>query len=345
MNNLYKGFASDNNSGVSPEVLEMLQKVNNGHCVGYGADEYTKKATELFKDKFGENAVPFFTFTGTGANVLGITTLSKSFHAVICASTAHIYEDECGAPEKFSGCKLIAINTPDGKLTPEIIKTHLNGFDFEHRSQPKIISITQPTEMGTLYNLNEITAIAKLAHQYGMFFHMDGARLANAAVSLGKSFREITFETGVDVLSFGGTKNGLMAAESVIFFNEDLVQDFKYFRKQSMQLASKMRYISAQFIAYFKNDLWRKNASVANEMANLLYEKVKGIKGIKITQKVEANGVFAIVPKHIIEPLRKKYFFYDWNEATGEVRWMTSFDTTSEEIEDFVNTIQNLMNE
>lgn len=339
--NSQRGFASDNNSGVSPEVLDYLKKVNSGHAVGYGDDVFTAKAKKLFKAHFGPDADPYFVFTGTAANVLGISAATQSFNSVICASTAHINEDECGAPEKFSGCKLIAIETKNGKLTPKSILPHMVGFDFEHHSQPRIISITQSTEMGTVYSVKELEELAHFAHKYDLLLHMDGARLANAAVNLNLPFKSFTADVGVDLLSFGGTKNGLMAAESIVFFNQEAAQHFKYIRKQGMQLASKMRFISAQFIAYLENDLWKKNATHANKMAQLLYNKVKVIEGVTVTQKVEANGVFACIPKEIIQPLREKVFFYPWNETTGEVRWMASFDTTEQDIDNFVNLLKN----
>lgn len=331
-----RGFASDNNSGVSPEVFDEMLKVNSGHTIGYGNDVVTEKANALFKEYFGNEAIPYFVFTGTAANVLGITSATQSFQSVICAHTAHINEDECGAPEKFSGSKLIAIDTNNGKLTPEMIKPHLVGFDFEHHSQPAIISITQPTEMGTVYSVDEIKAIAQLAKQNGMFLHMDGARLANAAVSLNLPFKHFTRDAGVDILSFGGTKNGLMSAESIVFFEERTCKHFKYIRKQGMQLASKMRYVSAQFVAYLSGDLWKRNAQQANKMAQLLCDSVKNIEGVELTQKVEGNGVFAKIPKALIAPLQEQVFFYPWNETTGEVRWMTSFDTTEQDVEEFV---------
>jgi threonine aldolase len=335
-----RGFASDNNSGVSPEVIKKISEVNVGHEIGYGDDPYTREATLLFKQHFGSKAIPYFVFTGTAANVLGISAAKHSFNSVICASTSHINEDECGAPEKFSGSKLIAIDTQEGKLTPELIIPHLVKFDFEHHSQPGIISISQPTEMGTLYSVKEIKSLSQLAKRHGMFLHMDGARLANAAVGMNLPFKTFTADAGVDILSFGGTKNGLLAAESVIFFNEEICKHFKYIRKQGMQLASKMRFISAQFIAYFSDDLWKKNATHANKMAQKLAMEVKDMKEVKITQQVESNGVFAIIPKQIIKTLQKEVFFYPWNETSGEVRWMASFDTTEQDIDNFVKTLK-----
>lgn len=338
-----KGFASDNNSGVHPAILKAIENANAGHVVGYGDDPYTQKAISMFKDKFGEETEIFFVFNGTGANVLGLSTITRSFNSIICAETAHIQEDECGAPEKFTGCKLLPVEPVNGKLTPELIQHHLKGFDFEHHSQPKVISISQVTEMGTVYQPNEIIALADLAHKNNMFLHMDGARIANAAVTLNMDFKEFTKDCGVDVLSFGGTKNGMMMGEAVVFFNPKLTKLTKYIRKQSMQLYSKMRFVGAQFQAYFENDLWKQNATHANKMARLLESEVAKIPQIKLTQAVEANGVFAIVPPEIIEPLRERFFFYMWNDAKNEVRWMTSFDTTEEDICGFTDLIKQLL--
>jgi len=340
-----RGFASDNNSGISPEVLKKIKNVNSGHVVGYGDDIYTKKAIEIMKKKFGSKAEPYFVFTGTGANVLGIATSIRPFYSVFCAESSHIQVDECGAVERFAGCKLIPIPTPDGKLSTGKLQKHMVGFNFEHHSQPGIISISQVSEMGTIYTVDEIKILAEFAHKYGLLLHMDGARLSNAAVSLGVGFKEITSDAGVDVLSFGGTKNGLMAAESVVFFRKELSEEFKYIRKQGMQLSSKMRFIAAQFIAFFEDDLWKRNAQHANDMAQKLYQSVKNISGVEITQKVEANGVFAILPKPAIPRLQKEFFFYPWNEETGEVRWMTSFDSTEEDIVQFAQKIKEILSE
>lgn len=337
-----RGFASDNNSGVHPEVFKMMGQVNDGHVVGYGGDAFTEQAVSLFRDEFGHDTEVFFVFNGTGANVLSLSSLTNSYHSVICAETAHIQEDECGAPEKFTGCKLLPVETHDGKLRPEQILPHLKGFGFEHHSQPKVISISQVSEMGTLYTVDEIRALADLAHAHGMYLHMDGARIANAAVALNLPFRAFTRDAGVDVLSFGGTKNGLMMGEAVLFFNRELCPNTKYIRKQSMQLYSKMRFVAAQFLAYFNNDLWKKNAAHANRMAKMLADEVAKIPNVQITQKVEANGVFAMVPKTIIPLLQEKYFFYIWNENRSEVRWMCSFDTQEEDIMHFSELLKNL---
>lgn len=338
-----RGFASDNNAGVHPDILAEIANVNSGHTRGYGADIYTERANELFRDHLGSATETFFVFTGTAANVLGITGITRSWNAVITASTAHLETDECGAPEKFTGCKILTVDTPDGKITPDLIARHLHGFDFEHHAQPKVISITQSTEMGTVYTVSEIRKLAHCAHSRGMLLHMDGARLANAAVALDLPFRDFTSEAGVDVLSFGGTKNGMMFGEAICFLKPALSSNFKYIRKQGMQLASKMRYISAQYIGYFKNDLWRNLASHANNMAQILAEKISLIEGLTITQKVQANGIFVIMPRDIAEKLRQHYFFYPWNGQTSEYRLMTSWDTQEEDIENFVALLKKEM--
>lgn len=339
-----RGFASDNNSGIHPAILEAIQNVNVGHVAGYGDDIYTQNAINEFKKIFGNEIEVFFVFNGTGANILSITSSTNSFNSVICAATAHIFVDECGAPEKASGCKLIPITTKDGKLTPELIKPQLLGFGFEHHSQPKLISISQVTELGTVYEVDEIKAICKLAHQHGMLVHMDGARIANAAVSLNLPFNAFTNDAGIDVLSFGGTKNGMMFGEAVIFFNKELAENAKYIRKQSTQLYSKMRFIAAQFSAYFENDLWKINAAHANKMASVLAGKLVEI-GIPITQKVSANGIFALLDDEIRDKLQKEYFFYPWDESNHEVRWMTSFDTAPDDIDSFCKALEKLLNE
>ena len=340
-----RGFASDNNAGVHPEILKAIDEVNQGHVIAYGDDPYTAQAIDKFKEHFGNDIDVYFVFNGTAANVLGITALTRSFNSIICSDLAHLHVDECGAPEKYTGCKLLTVPSPDGKLTIGGIQGHLHGFDFEHHAQPKVVSITQVTEMGTVYRPEEIREIADLVHSYNMYLHMDGARLSNAAVSLNCGFRNITVEAGVDVLSFGGTKNGMMFGEAIVFFNKNLTGDFKYIRKQGMQLGSKMRFISAQFNALLSNDLWRRNAKHSNDMAGYLEEKVKHIPGIKITQPVEANAVFAILPAESIPELQKQFFFYVWDETTSEVRWMTSFDTTKEDIDRFAQTLENILGE
>jgi threonine aldolase len=335
----HRGFASDNNAGVLPEIMLALANVNRGHTSGYGGDQFTELAIKLFKRETGSSTEVFFVYNGTGANIIAIQAMARPFEAVICAETAHINVDECGAPEKHSGCKLIDIPTPDGKLTPQLIQPYLHGFGFEHHVQPKVISITQSTEMGTLYSIDEVQKICQFAHENGLLVHMDGARISNAAAALNCSLAEITVDAGVDVLSFGGTKNGMMFGEAVLVFNPDLTTSLKYIRKQTAQLHSKMRFISAQFTAFLTDELWRKHALHANKMAQLLAQEAQKVEGIKITQKVQANGVFAIIPHPWIELLQKKYFFYMWDQNRSEVRWMTAFDTTEEDIFDFVAQI------
>lgn len=343
MNNNKRGFASDNNTGIHPEILKAIEKANYGHTIAYGDDPYTHEAENKFKQLFGDDIDVYFVFNGTAANVLGLTQITRPYNAVICSETAHINVDECGAPEKFTGSKLISVTTPDGKLTTQLILPHLHSFDFEHHVQPKVISISQASEMGTVYQPSEIRALSELANSYNMLLHMDGARIANAAASLNIPVVDFTRNAGVDILSFGGTKNGMMLGEAVIFFNKNLSENFKYIRKQGMQLYSKMRFIAVQFIAYFQDDLWLNTAARANQMARRLAEGLSGIYQIKITQSVEANGIFAIVPKHLITPLQQKYFFYVWNENTSEVRWMCSWDTTEEDITGFIESIKDLI--
>lgn len=342
MKNL-RGFASDNNSGVHPDILAAMGKVNIGHTIAYGDDIYTNSALGKMKDIFGEDSDIYFVFIGTAANVLGLDTITQSYNSIICAETSHIHEDECGAPEKFTGCKLLALHTEDGKLTPEIVSKELYGFDFEHHSQPKVISITQSTEMGTVYTPGEILNLSEIAHKYGMLLHMDGARIANAAAFLGLSFEKFTRDVGVDVLSFGGTKNGMMYGEALVFFDKKHSENFKYIRKQGMQLASKMRFISAQFEEYLNNDLWLRNAQHSNKMARLLADKLKDIPELRITQKVESNGIFARIPKEIIPVLQEEYFFYVWDEKNSEVRWMCSFDTSEEDVLGFADLIKKVL--
>jgi threonine aldolase len=334
-----RSFASDNNAGVHPEVLQAITAVNQGHTVGYGSDPYTESAVRKFKQQFGSDIEVFMVFNGTAANCLSLKALTNTYHAVICSEAAHIYTDECGAPEKFTGCKLIPVPTRDGKLTVESVSQAYHGIGDFHHVQPRVISITQATEIGTVYKPDEIRVLAKFAHERGMFLHVDGARVANAAASLGRTLRQVTRDVGVDVLSFGGTKNGALGAEAVVFFDKKLAHDFLYLRKQGMQLASKMRFVSAQFEALFTGDLWLKSAQHANRMARLLQKKLSEIPQVKIVYKVEANGVFAKIPRKAIAKLQKRYFFYVWNEEESVVRWMCSFDTTEQDVKQFVRFV------
>ena len=337
-----RGFGSDNHSGISPEVLKAIADANVDHALAYGDDEYCARVEQLFKKHFGEQAVVSFVFNGTGANTMAIDAMVRSHEAVVCAETAHVNVDECGAPQRIVGCRLLTVDTPDGKLTPELVKTRLHGFGFEHHSQPKAITITQSTELGTLYTISEIKALAELVHSYNMYLHVDGARLANAAVALGCTFKEMTTDAGVDVVSFGGTKNGLMIGESVVFLNPELAKDYKYRRKQGLQLCSKMRFLAVQFEAYFKDDLWRRNAEHSNRMAQMLYNAVKDIPQVQVMYPVQVNGVFVKLPRNVWTELQKRYFFYDWDIDNDVVRWMCSFDTTEDDINNFVKALKSL---
>jgi threonine aldolase len=335
-----RSFASDNNAGVHPEVIEAIKAANDGHVIAYGSDPFTERAVKLFQRHFGRDVAVYFVFGGTGANVLGLKTITKSHQAIICADTSHINVDECGAPEKFTGCKLLPVRTPDGKLRVEQIKPLLHGIGVEHHVQPAVISVSQATEMGTVYTKKELKTLATFAHDHGMLFHVDGARLANAAVALDATLKEISADAGVDVLSFGGTKNGMMYGEAVIFFDKKFAADFKYIRKQGMHLPSKMRFISAQFEALLSGDVWRRGAAHANRMAQILGSELAKVPAIKLTQPVESNGVFAVIPQKFIPALQKKYFFYVWDEEISEVRLMASFDTSEEDIRDFVEFVR-----
>jgi len=339
-----RNFASDNNAGVHPEIIQAITRANQGHVVAYGDDLYTRSAIKKFEEHFGSDIAVFFTFNGTGANVLSLQSLTRSFQSVLCSAYAHIYTDECGAPEKHTGCKLVPLPQENGKITLESVRHAYHGIGDEHHSQPRVISITQSTEMGTVYRPEEIQSLARFAHEHDMFLHVDGARIANAAASLGQNLRQATRDLGVDVLSFGGTKNGILGGEAVVFFQPDLSKDFLYLRKQSMQLASKMRFIAAQFEALLTDDLWRRSAEHANRMARLLEKEISRIPQVKVVWKVEANGVFAQIPHPAIEKIKEHYFFYTWMEKEGIVRWMCSFDTTEEDIREFAGVVAEAVN-
>jgi len=339
LNKTTRSFASDNNAGVHPEVLEAIARANQGHVVAYGDDPYTRSAVARFEEHFGEGIDVFYTFNGTGANVLGLQALNRPYHAVLCSEHAHIYTDECGAPEKHTGCKLIPLPNPDGKITLDAVRHAYHGIGDQHHVQARVISITQSTEMGTVYQAGEIQALARFAHEHEMFLHVDGARIANAAASLGQTLRQATRDLGADVLSFGGTKNGILGGEAVVFFNRKLSTDFLYLRKQGMQLASKMRFIAVQFEALLADDLWRRSAQHANHMARLLEAELRRIPQVKIVWKVEANGVFAQIPRHAIQKIKDRYFFYMWIEEESIVRWMCSFDTTEGDVKEFAKVV------
>jgi threonine aldolase len=339
LNKTTRSFASDNNAGVHPEVLEAIARANQGHVVAYGDDPYTRSAVARFEEHFGEGIDVFYTFNGTGANVLGLQALNRPYHAVLCSEHAHIYTDECGAPEKHTGSKLIPLPNPDGKITLDAVRHAYHGIGDQHHVQARVISITQSTEMGTVYQAGEIQALARFAHEHEMFLHVDGARIANAAASLGQTLRQATRDLGADVLSFGGTKNGILGGEAVVFFNRKLSTDFLYLRKQGMQLASKMRFIAVQFEALLTDDLWRRSALHANHMARLLEAELRRIPQVKIVWKVEANGVFAQIPQHAIQKIKDRYFFYMWIEEESIVRWMCSFDTTEADVKEFAKVV------
>jgi threonine aldolase len=335
-----KSFASDNNAPVHESVFRAMLEANQGDAVAYGDDIHTLEAEQLFKEHFGNDVSVYFVFNGTGANVSAVSHLTRPYQAIICADTAHMQHDECGAPEKFSGCKLHVLPTTDGKITPAQVEPLLHSVGFQHHSQPKVISITQATELGTVYSRDEIMELARFAHHHDLYLHVDGARVANAAAFLHLSFEEMITDCGVDVLSFGGTKNGIMLGEAVVFLNPALAEEFQYTRKQSMQLASKMRYISAQFSALLSNRLWLQNASQANKMAKRLAEKVEGLPGVEIAYPVQINAVFAKIPHEAIEKLQRRYFFYVWDHQKNVVRWMTSFNTTEKDVDDFVEALK-----
>lgn len=335
MSSVWRGFASDNYAAAHPAVLQAMVDVNEGHQVAYGEDESTKQLGVLIRQHFGDHAEVFPVFNGTGSNVAALSALMERWEAVICAQSAHINMDEGGAPEKVAGLKLWTVPTPDGKLTPELIEMQAYGFGDVHRSQPKVVSITQSSEYGTVYSQAEIKAIADYAHNLGMFVHLDGARISNAAASLNLPFKAFTTDVGVDVVSFGGTKNGAIAAEAVIALNPRVSEALPFIRKSYMQLASKMRFSSAQLVALLSNDLWLKNAQHSNAMAQLLVKEVSQIAGVTITKPVQANAIFAILPLAVTERLQQRFRFYVWDPATGEVRWMCSWDTTEDDIKAF----------
>ena len=335
-----RAFASDNWAGVHPEVLAAMAAANVGHVPSYGSDPYTRDAVARIGDELGGDAQVFLVFSGTAANVLCLQSMVRPHQAVICAETAHVHTSECAAAEKHIGCKLLTVPSPNGKITVAGIREHLHHIGNEHHVQPRAISITQATEYGTVYTPQEIRAIADFAHANALLLHMDGARIFNAAVSLNVPLKAITSGAGVDALSFGGTKNGLVAGEAVVFFKLALADDFEFKRMHGMQLSSKMRFIAAQFIALLTNDLWKRSAAHANKMALMLAAQLGGIAGVTLTQQVQANEVFATLPKAIIPKLQEQWPFHVWNEATSEVRLITSFDTADADVMDFARLVR-----
>jgi threonine aldolase len=323
-----RSFASDNASGVHPAVMDALVAANVDHALAYGDDAWTERATQRFRDAFGAPVEVCFVWGGTGANVVSLQSLVRPWSAVVCTANAHIAVDECGAPERFTGCKLLTFARADGKLTPADVDAAQAGRGDEHHAQATVVSITQSTECGTLYSVAELAAICETAHGFGMRVHLDGARLANAVAALGTDVRALTIDAGVDIVSFGGTKNGMMYGEAVVFCDPTLGTDAKFIRKQATQLPSKMRFVAAQFDALLTDDLWIRNAAHANAMARRLAAATRDIPGVVLARDPEVNSVFVRLPAESIERLQAESFFWTWDETLDEVRWMTSFDTT-----------------
>ena len=333
-----RGFASDNNAGVHPRVMEALRAANEGHVVAYGDDPFTERARARVRAHFGDEAEVFFVFGGTGANVLALQALARPHHAVVCAETAHVYVDECGAPERFAGCKLLPVRTVDGKLRPEDVEPLLGRLGDQHHVQPRVVAVSQPTELGTVYRVEELEALSEFARARGLRLYVDGARLANAAAHLGVGLAEAA--RGADAVSLGGTKNGMMYGEAVVFPRRETAADFLFVRKQGAQLASKMRFIAAQFEALLADDLWLETASHANRMARLLADELSALPHVRLTQPVESNGVFAVIPREHIAAIQKEFFFYVWDEPRSEVRLMCAFDTTEDDVRGLVRAIR-----
>ncbi|MFD4317243.1 threonine aldolase family protein [Streptomyces sp. NPDC058548] len=335
-----RGFASDNYAGAHPEVLAALALANDGHQVAYGEDQYTEHLQRIMHSHFGPTAEAFPVFNGTGANVTALQALTDRWGAVICAESAHINVDEGGAPERMGGLKLLTVPTPDGKLTPELIDRQAWGWEDEHRAMPQVVSITQNTELGTVYTVDEIRAIVEHSHAKGMKVHLDGARIANAAASLDVPMRAFTNAVGVDVISYGGTKNGMLFGEAIVVLNPDAVSHMKHLRKLSMQLASKMRFVSVQLEALLSKDLWLRNARHSNAMAQRLAAGVRELDGVEILYPVQANAVFARLPQEVTRRLQERFRFYFWDESAGDVRWMCAFDTTEDDVDAFLQALK-----
>ena len=344
-------FGSDNHSGVHPIIMDAIVKENLNFKTAYGEDPYTKEVLAKLENTLGGNCTAIFVINGTGANVVAMSSFLNSYNSILAPETAHINVDECGAPEKFSSCKIVSLPAPEGKVSAESVRRALINFGDQHHAQPRILSISQPTELGTLYTPEEIKELAELMHSHNCYLHIDGSRISNAAAALNMPIKSFTTDCGVDVLSFGGTKNGLLMGEAVVIFNTNkegnnntdnnpnntqFADIVKYIRKQATQLYSKNRFIAAQFEAYLNDDLYLKMAAHSNEMAKYLEQRLKEIPTITVSKKVESNAVFAILPKWLTEKLQEKYYFYTWNEHTGEVRWMCSFNTRKEDIDEFI---------
>jgi threonine aldolase len=335
-----RGFASDNAATVHPEVLAAIAAANRGHAYGYGHDPLTRALEQRFREELGETARAYPVWGGTAANVLSLRATCRPWEAVICAPSAHLNVDECGAPEAIAGTKLLVAEAEDGKLAPGSVERMIDRLGDEHAVQPRLVSVSQCTELGTVYTVEELRALAEVAHAHGLLLHLDGARLANAAAALGVPLRALSTDAGVDLLSFGGTKNGLLGAEAVVFLAPGLGDGFEYLRKQSLQLASKMRFLAAQLHALLSDQLWLRCASHANAMAALLARRVQGVPGVTVTRPVQTNAVFARLPRAAIAALQRRYDFYVWDERSDEVRWMCAWDTTPEDVEEFAAAVR-----
>jgi len=334
----WRGFGSDNHSGVHPEVLSAIAKANEGHAHPYGDDPWTAAAHDTLRRHLGTECDIAFVFNGTGANCVSFGVACKPWESVICPTSAHINCDECGAPERVAGVKLVPVDTPDGKLTADLVAPHLSVLGFEHAAQPKIISVSNVSELGTVYTPGELRALADFAHARGLLLHVDGARIANACAALGCTMRELVTDSGVDLFSLGGTKNGMLAGEAVVLLGDARSADLKYVRKQLTQLSSKQRFIAAQFSAMFEGDLWLESARHANAMAARLAQGARD-KGIELAQEPQANEIFAILPAERIAPLVERFHFYVWDEPAGIVRWVTSWDTTADDVDALVGAL------
>ncbi len=337
-----RSFASDNGSGVHPRIMAAIERANRGHGRGYGHDRFTADAVERFRQVFGADAEVLFVFGGTGANVLGLRALVDSYQAVVCAESSHLWRDECGAPERLVG-KLLPVRTADGKLRPEAVRAELFGFGEVHHAQPRVISVAQATEWGTVYRPDELTALAELAHGHDMLLHVDGARLSNAAAALDLPLGALARDCGVDALSFGGTKNGILCGEAVIFFDREVAARAHYYRKQTGQLASKMRFLAVQMAALLEGDLWRELAANANAMARRLADGLAPLPGVSLAQPVESNAVFVALPPEAIAPLQAQSPFYVWDPARSVARLMAAWDTEAGDVDAFVATAAEIL--
>jgi threonine aldolase len=335
-----RGFASDNSAGVHPSVLTAIGAINGGHALAYGHDPYSQEIERRVAAEFGDRAQAFFVFNGSAANVLSLRAACRPWQGVICAESAHVNVDECGAPESVAGIKLLTVPAPDGKLTPELAELRIERIGEEHVVQPRVLTVSQSTELGTLYQPDELRALAEFAHDHALLLHIDGSRLTNAAAALGVSLAEASTAAGADIVSFGGTKNGLLGGEAVVFTEPALADGFLFLRKLTLQLASKMRFVAAQFDAYLNDELWRRNAAHANAMATRLHDAVVEIDGVRVTRAPQANVVFATLPTPAIAPLQDEFAFYTWDERADEVRWMCSWDTTESDVDTFAGAIR-----